>query len=67
MKIPKKLLKCIDPSLCLKKIDKEDEDEREPLLEDQVNWREEYGSSMLGEEDSVDMEMQSKQVGDFSS
>ena len=67
MKIPKELLKCIDPSLCLKKTDKEDEDEREPLLEDQVNWREEYGSSMLGEEDFVDMEMQSKQVGDFSS
>ena len=58
LRIPKDLLKRIDPSLWPKKAGKDDEDEGESSAEEHDNRREVYRFSLQEKDDPVDADMQ---------
>lgn len=66
LKIPKDLLKRIDPSLWPKKARKDDEDEGESSAEEHDNRMEVYRFSLQEKDDPVDVDMQMEQGGDVS-
>ena len=66
LKIPKDLLKRIDPSLWPKKAGKDDEDEGESSAEEHGNRMEVYGFSLPEKDDPIDADMQMEQRGDVS-